>query len=99
VLATVTFVLVVLALARVTRAVTTDLVGVPLRRWAVNGYGERSKLALMLHCPWCTSMWLAIPAAIFWGVMTLPPGAFWLVLPAWPAMSYIVGLLHRLEGD
>jgi hypothetical protein len=94
----VAFILITLALARTTRAVVADRVGLPLRRWAVNRYGEQSGLAFALHCPWCVSMWLAAPAAVFWTLLALPPDLWWLCLPAWPGISYLVGLLSRLEG-
>lgn len=93
------FVLLTLAVARFTRVIVSDRIALGLRRWAVNKYGEESLRAYLLHCTWCTSFWAAFPAGIIWALTTLPWQWWWLALPGWLAMSYLTGLLARLEGE
>lgn len=92
-----TFLLVALAVARATLLVTSDRIMLGLRRWVVNKTGEESLWSYLLHCSRCVSIWLALPAAILWGTLTLPLYRWWLILPAWFALSYITVLLSRLE--
>lgn len=92
-----TFLLVALAVARLTLLVTSDRIMLAFRRWAVNKFGEESIWTYFVHCGRCVSVWTALPGAIFWGAFTLPLHLWWLILPAWPALSYINILLSRLE--
>jgi hypothetical protein len=92
-----TFMLVALAVARFTLMVTSDRIMLAFRRWVVNRYGDESLLTYFVHCQRCVSIWVALPAAVFWAVFTLPLHWWWLTLPAWFAISYINILLSRLE--
>ena len=92
-----TFALVALAVARFTLMVTSDRIMLSFRRWVVNRFGDESLLAYLVHCNRCVSIWIALPAAIFWGTLALPLHYWWLILPAWPALSYVTVLLSRLE--
>lgn len=83
----------VLAIARLTRLLVTDEITVGYRRWVVNRWGTGSKISYLVHCKWCTSLWLAplsIPAIVW-------PNRWALAVYAVPAISYLVGLLARLE--
>lgn len=92
------FLLVTLAVARVTRLTTTDRIpGTKIRRWVTNRFGEDAEITYLVHCDWCASMWIALPAALVWAPLTLPLYYWWLAIPAWLAMSYLTGLLVRLE--
>jgi hypothetical protein len=93
------FVLVTLGLARVTRLLTADRIFAGFRRWIVNRYGEDSMTAYWAHCPWCWGLWLSFLAAPLWAFTTLPLHWWWLAAPGAFAMSHLVGLMHRLEGD
>ena len=93
------FVLVTLALARATRLTTQDRFFLGFRRWVVNRWGESSMPSYLVHCVWCSSLWYGIFASALWTVGTLPLHLWWLGLPAWFAMSQLVGLLNRLEGS
>jgi hypothetical protein len=92
-----TFVLVALAVARITLFIVSDRLALGLRRFIVNRTGDESLWSYLVHCVRCTSFWVALPAAIFWGMLTLPISHWWLMLPAWPALSYLTVLLSRLE--
>jgi hypothetical protein len=89
--------LITVAVARVTRLIAADRITVGLRRWVVNRWGEESEAAYLIHCRWCASIWIALPAAIVWAVLALPLHLWWLALPAWLGMSHVTGLLSRLE--
>jgi hypothetical protein len=89
--------LVTLAVARITRLVATDRIMVSFRRWVVNRWGEESEAAYLAHCRWCASIWIGLPAAVGWAMLTLPLHLWWLAGPAWLAMSHVTGLLSRLE--
>lgn len=90
-------ILVTLAVARLTRLVTTDAIMLPFRRWVVNRTGEESPLSYLVHCSWCTSIWVSIPGAIAWAFLSLPMSQWWIALPTLLAMSYVSGLLSQIE--
>lgn len=91
--------LVTLAVARITRLVTTDRIMVRFRRWVVNRWGEESEAAYLAHCKACASIWVSAPMALGWALLVLPMGRWWLAIPAWLAISHAVILLARLESD
>jgi hypothetical protein len=86
----------VLTVARLTRLVVTDRLGVDLRRWVVNKWGAESLPSYLVHCPWCMSMWFAIPVM---PVAVLFPNKWVLAALAIPPASYITGLLAKAEGE
>ena len=92
-----TFLLVALAVARATLLVTSDRIMLAFRRWIVNKTGEESLWSYWVHCTRCSSVALALPAAVLWATLTLPVQRWWLIAPAWFALSYITILLSRLE--
>jgi hypothetical protein len=53
-------VVLVLAIARGTRLITTDEITLPLRTWVVRKYGGDGKAAYFVFCPWCVSIWVAL---------------------------------------
>lgn len=96
-------VVLVLAVARVTRLVTTDQVTLPIRTWVVRKYGEESNQAYFVFCPWCVSIWVSAPmtAATFlvphgptWGQWV------WHGILTFLAVSHATGLIaSKLEND
>ncbi len=92
----ISLILAILTVARATRLVVTDRITVKWRRWVVNKWGEDSLPSYLAHCPWCMSLWIAIPvmpvAVLFpnkWVIAALA------ILPA----SYLTGLLAKAEGE
>jgi hypothetical protein len=88
-------VLTILAVARVTRLITTDVVFDAPRnavlRFLVRRGGEDSKLAYLLACTWCSSVYVGAAGAITYGVWgeTMPYMVVVLALSA----SYVSGWL------
>lgn len=93
----VSLVIVTVAVARLTRLVTTDTIMLSFRRWIVNRAGEDSAVAYLVHCSWCTSIWLSIPGAVAWAFTMLPMSQWWIAIPTFLAMSYVSGLLSQIE--
>lgn len=86
-----TLTLYVLAAARLTRIITTDKIGEPLRARVTKRFGASSQITYLAFCNWCLGWWvcavLAWPAAVVAG---LP---WWFGFGLWPAGSWLVGVL------
>lgn len=80
----------VLAVARVTRLLVEDKLTVGYRQWVVRKWGPDSLASYLVHCPWCTSPWIAAPVM---PVAALFPNVWIISLLAIPAASMITGLL------
>lgn len=79
-----------LAVYRLTRLITADVVTERLRR-PFERRGER--WAYFITCPWCTSVWIAAGwALLLWLAPTVA-----LVLGAWLTFSAVAGLLSSWE--
>lgn len=82
-----------LAVARLTRLVTTDTITEPVRNWLAvirpGRLAERPRVAEFLTCPWCISFWIAIGVVM---LQTLAPSAC-LPISAVLAFSQVAGLL------
>jgi hypothetical protein len=91
-----------LACARLTRLITTDQITQPLRAAVVRRAGPASPWAYLIHCRWCTSMWVAPPVAAVVTWYTLG-GSLWQQVAwfglLWFAYSYGTGLLAGAEGN
>lgn len=89
-----------LATARVTRLLAADRIFQPLRTAAARWSGEDGMLGYLVHCRWCVSIWIAIPAA--WLVSLLLVDGWTVVgLTAALALAYshLTGLLVALEPE
>lgn len=53
----------VLAAARITRLITEDKIAEPFRDW-VEGRFPNSKVAYLVSCPICVSMWAAVAVTV-----------------------------------
>lgn len=94
--------LLTLATARLTRLVTIDKIGEPLRQAVIRRYGADHWLTYLLHCPWCMSVWLSTGGvlATWWtlGLADATGLTAWWGIPALSlAVSHAVGLLRRAE--
>lgn len=87
-----------LAFARVVVFLTSDFLINDLRDAFITALKERghNKLAYLFLCPWCLSIWLAIPAA---PIIYAYGQHWWLYVPAMiPALSGAAGVLARVKG-
>lgn len=84
---------VVLATARLTRLVTSDYLTDPPRVWLQRRLPE--KLAYLLGCPWCASVWVAAPVA--WVVVEHGHRTWVLVPLVALGASHLTGLAARLD--
>lgn len=84
----------VLAVARLSRLLTTDRLTIGYRRWVVNKWGADSMPSYLAHCDWCTSMWLAVPIM---PVAALYPFTWVIGILAVPAASLVAGLILSEE--
>ncbi len=92
-----------LATIRITRLITTDKIGEPLRTWVTQRNGETGWFTFLMHCPWCTGYWVALPATgTLWAftdaaALTGLPTVIGFIA-AWSALAYITGYtLTNLE--
>jgi len=92
------YVVYLLAFARLVVLITMDMITVRPRESLVEALKGRghNMLAYLLLCPWCVSVWLAIPAApIIYAYGDSP----WLFVPALGlALSAAAGALARVKG-
>lgn len=80
-----------LAVARITRLLVDDRLTVRWRQWIVRRYGTESLMSYLVHCPWCMSMYLAIPIMPIAALFPYP----WVIgILAIPAASMVAGLLN-----
>lgn len=100
-----TVILTVLAIARVTRLITTDMIFEGPRNWVLTriipvGKEEsewRSKLGYLILCPWCMSIYVGAVAACAYAVWgeTMP----YMVVTLALAASYATGFLAARESE
>ncbi|TLF96830.1 hypothetical protein FEK35_27460 [Nocardia cyriacigeorgica] len=88
-------VLSVLAVARATRFIVDDKLFEPVRVWLVDRLGEHSKVAYLVHCTWCSSIWIGFAVA---PIAIAATGLSWWALPILAlAASQLTGLGSRLS--
>jgi hypothetical protein len=92
----VSLVVAALAVARIARLLTEDFLTVGYRRWVVTRWGPESKMSYLVHCPWCTSIWIALPIM---PVAVLFPNVWVIATLAIPAASHVAGLLNTTSKE
>lgn len=89
--------LMLLAVARVTRMVTTDTITQSLRTRVIDTFGERSNVTYLVFCSWCSSVYVgAVGGAAWW--MWHGSSALTAVTLALGA-SYAAGFLNSKADD
>lgn len=91
----VTLVIAALAVARLTRLVTTDRITEAPRNWVLRRLPTESLWAYLLVCGWCMSIYMAavVVALLVWG----PAWVTWVL--AGLAFSYVAGWLASKESE
>jgi len=85
------FVVLLLAIYRVTRLVVEDEILDEPRNWVFDRIKADGNLSYLLTCYWCTSFWVAIPLTILY--IVYPPGMMVVGLPL--AGSAVTGLIDQ----
>lgn len=86
---TLQFVILALAVFRVTRLLIEDSILEPIRELTTFRLSPQNKFRELIECPWCLGMWLSFATA---GLVLLRPVIItWLALPF--ALSAVVGLI------
>lgn len=86
-----------LAVARVTRMVTTDRIFLAPRAWVLNRLDRESLLAYLIVCDWCVSVYAGAAGAAAWWVWG--DTRAYLAVVAALAFSYVAGWLAERTGE
>jgi hypothetical protein len=86
----------VLAVVRVTRFVVSDKLSEPMRMWFMRRFGDESKITYLVHCFWCTSIWVGAP--IVAAAFILDHWVTYAVF-TWLTASYAAGMLAQLDRE
>lgn len=80
--------------ARVTRFLNSDYLAADLRAGVMRRFGD-GKLYYLTTCPWCASIWFALPVALYVSLMPLDGawGKLLLIGGLWCGFSYLYGRL------
>lgn len=92
-------VLVIGATARITRAITVDVIGQPIRN-LFGRIGKTELAAEFITCPWCVGFWVAVAAVVTaWHTLDYPFTCAGTSAAAAAAftVSYVVGQLADRE--
>lgn len=84
-----------LAVARLTRLLTQDKITIKIRQWIINRWGADSWQSTLIHCEWCTSIWVSL--LVMPVVVLVSGGGVLLALLSVPAASYVTGFLISKE--
>lgn len=84
-----------LIVARITRFLNSDYLAADFRAWVFRRFGD-SRTYYLVTCPWCASIWVALPVSLF---ISLAFGGFdvlgtlLLFGGLWGGYSYVHGLV------
>lgn len=81
-----------LAVARVTQFLVNDRLSLSWRRWAITKFGENGLMAYLVHCSWCTSIYVA---TLVMPLVLLLPFQWALIPAAILAASYVTGYMDK----
>lgn len=79
------------AIARLTRFVNSDTLFDRVRDWLIEKSGPDSQFAYLLTCPWCASIWIALPVSAC--AFAFGDSVFWQIPAFALTASYAYALL------
>lgn len=83
---------------RLTHLITRDTITAPIRDAIARRFGEDSTPARGIGCPWCMSIWIAIPTAIAAYYCATHPVFVIVCVIAW--LAYLTGIAAVwIEGE
>jgi hypothetical protein len=86
--------------ARGTRFLNSDYLAADIRSWVMRRFGD-GKLYYLTTCPWCASIWFALPVALYVALVPLSGvfGTLLLIAGLWSGYSYVHGIVtNNLDG-
>lgn len=80
--------------ARVTRFLNSDYLAGDIRAWVMSRFGD-GKIYYLVTCPWCASIWVGLPVALYVALVPLDGafGTLLLIAGLWGGYSYAYGRL------
>jgi hypothetical protein len=91
---TLDYIILALAVFRITRLITTDVIADKLRDKIWEKYPmHKNGLGYVITCDWCTSIWVASPTVLMYKITAEPTIAVCSVF----ALSAVAGLLSRVN--
>lgn len=80
-----------LAAARLTRLAVEDEITLPARKWIAVRLGAESRITYLVHCRWCSGLWVsALLCGFAWITGICPDGATAALLI--PAVAYAAAI-------
>lgn len=87
--------------ARVTRFLNADYLAADIRAWVMRRFGD-GKLYYLVTCPWCASIYVALPVSLVVSLAFSGYDALGTLLTfggLWAAYSYVHGIVtNNLDG-
>lgn len=87
--------------ARVTRFLNSDYLAGDFRAWVMTRFGD-GKIYYLVTCPWCASIWIALPVSLVVSLAFADFGALGtllLIAGLWGGYSYAYGRLAASDDD
>jgi hypothetical protein len=92
-----TFIAAALATARITRLITSDVITEPLRVAVIRRLNTEGRLAYMIVCDWCASVYVGAGVAASWWAWG--DSKIWLAVMVALSASYAAGFLNSKADD
>ena|SRR5688500_4767282 len=92
----VTLIVLMFAVARVTRLIVDDKISLPLRQWVLAKSGEDGWFFYLVSCPWCMGVWVA---AAMTSLTYFLPGTAWSLILTFLAVAQIASTILTFKPE
>lgn len=92
----VTLIVLIFAVARVTRLIVDDKISLPIRQWVLAKSGDDGWFTILVHCPWCMGVWVS---AEMTAVTFLWDSRVWSALLVFLAVAQLASMLLTLKPE